>query len=124
MKIIRRFRQYVSLVRSHNVGSLTIQRQARIWYAMSRSRISDFNTFVANFLMEFETKPRSSSGSANSKVTAPSVPPVGKGSSVIVRRDPVEIHLIKSLNDQVIRKLKSFSRKQDNVVTWLDDLKA
>ncbi|CAF1142187.1 unnamed protein product [Didymodactylos carnosus] len=103
---------------------LLLTGQARIWYAVSRSRISDFDTFVANFLMEFETKPRSSSGSADSNVTTTSVPLVANGSPLIVRQDPVELNLIKSLNNQVIRKLKSFSGKQDNIVTWIDDLEA
>ncbi|CAF1352490.1 unnamed protein product [Didymodactylos carnosus] len=74
--------------------------------------------------MEFETKACSSSGSANSNTTALSVLPPAKVSPLIVRQDPVELNLIKSLNEQVIRKLKGFSGKQDDVVTWIDDLEA
>ncbi|CAF1168566.1 unnamed protein product [Didymodactylos carnosus] len=73
-------------------ASQHLPSQAYIWYAVNRSRISDFDTFVANLLMEFETKPRFSSGSADANATAPSVPSAAKGPPLIVRQDPVELN--------------------------------
>ncbi|CAF4330932.1 unnamed protein product, partial [Didymodactylos carnosus] len=95
--------------------------KARVWFGVNRRKFFDFDGFVEKFVVEFTAKPHSSSSSSNQDVVVATTTTDPAGVS---RKDPVELNLIKSLNEQVIRKLKMFGGKHDNVVSWIDELEA
>jgi zinc knuckle protein len=91
--------------------SSLLTSKARVWFGKNR-HMQDFNEFIDCFTSEFGIKvvPKASTTTTARTITSAT--------------DPIEMSLQKTLNEQVIKNLKKFTGKKENVIGWLDDLEA
>ncbi|CAF1135225.1 unnamed protein product [Didymodactylos carnosus] len=102
--------QWISYVPS------VLSSKARVWYGKHKSSFTEFDDFSSKLSTDFDLKrdgPSSFRPSAPSSTISTERPPA---------TDPVHFSLLKTLNEQVVKKLKTFSGRNQNVVTWLDEL--
>ncbi|CAF0987257.1 unnamed protein product [Didymodactylos carnosus] len=93
-----------------------LSSKARVSYGKQKSSFTDFDDFSSKLSTDFDLKRDGPS------YFRPSAPSSTTSTDRPTATNSLHFSLLKTLNEQVVKKLKTFSDRNQNVVTWLDEL--